>query len=156
AWEEWTGWVADRRNDPEFPTHLKGPIIKLTAFAGRMAAAIHVLREFHSGETAFDLEAVDMEAGARLGRYFLSHARKASAAMGRDRRVGDAQRVLAWIGERGLKSFSRRDAGRSLRRQFNAPEELGPPLKLLSAHGYIRWVDPSALAHTKQHSSIYE
>lgn len=158
AWEDWTGWVADRRNDPAFPRHLEGPVIKMEGFAARMAGTLHVLREIHDGNTALDLERFDMECGARLGKYFLSHARKVYSAMGRDPRIADAQKVLAWVRRNGQPSFTRRSAWRALKHniEFAQPEDLSPPLKLLTAHGFIRWMEQEYAGTGRKPAPAYE
>lgn len=155
AWQGWTNWVAGQRNDPNFPEWLKGPAIKLTGFAARLAGVVHVVRA-----ACFDcpkrIEGIDMEAGAALARYFLSQARKVYRAMGRDPRISDAQRVLTWIRNWPRSSFSRRDAWRGLRRQFDRPEDLAPPLRLLQSHAFIRWLDPASAGLAKHHTGLYE
>jgi hypothetical protein len=71
-------------------------------------------------------------------RYLLPHARIAYAMLGQDQRAHPARKVLDWIRREELASFSRRDAHRSLHRQFRRAEELDPVLDLLVRHGFIR------------------
>jgi hypothetical protein len=155
AWEDWTNWIAGQRNDPDYPEWLKGPAVKMTGFAARLAGLAHVFRVAAMTDCTRQIEGDDMRAGAVLARYFLSHARKVYRAMGRDPRVRDAQIVLAWVEKCGKTLFSRRDLWRGLRKSFDTPESLSAPLKLLTAHGFVRWIDPAVNGLAKHHTSLY-
>lgn len=80
-----------------------------------------------------------VEAAARLGHYFLTHALAVFDAMGADPHVEDARVILDWIARTHRTAFSRRDAFTALSRaRFRKIAELDPGLAVLEDHGYIR------------------
>jgi DNA primase len=147
AWKRFTDAHAAELNDPDFPSHLRGPWSKLRGYCGRLALILHCLRWACSEvEPVYAVDAVDasdMENAAQLVAYFKSHVRKVYAALDADPRIAEARKVLRCL-ERNpdMTVFTRRDLYQHLRRQFKQPEALDAPLRLLAEYGYLQGATP--------------
>lgn len=139
SWQLWTESVAATVNADDFDPTLRGPAVKLSGYAARLALVAHLLRQVYD-ETKFrGIDGEDMQRGADLGAYFLGHARRAWAAVGLDSRHAGLRRLVRWITERNGNPFTRRDAHRALQRTFPDSEALTKPLSTLVQLGYLRY-----------------
>jgi hypothetical protein len=140
AWEGWTNDIAAECNAPDADPIMRGPTVKLAGYAARLALVSNMLAKAYQ-EKPFDahIDAEDMRRGVSLGVYFLSHARRAWAAVGCDATHGPTRRLVRWIAQTGVKSFTRRDAHRMLHRVFPTSDALTAPLGTLVQHGFLRY-----------------
>lgn len=138
-WQAWTEYVADMVNDADFDPTLRGPAVKLSGYAARLALVAHMLRRAAGEPVRNEIEGEDMSRGTDLGLYFLSHARRAWAATGLDGKFVQTRRLLAWIAAREGQPFTRRDAHRGLVRAFPTAEALTEPLRTLVQNCYLRY-----------------
>ena len=112
---------------------------KLTGSIARVAGLLHVAE--HAGvkppwEVSVDVQTVI--AAMKIGRYLLPHAQAAFAQMGADQDIEQAKRILAWILNKQIRSFSRREAYEALKGRLRRVEDLATPMGLLLDHNYIR------------------
>ena len=138
AWQEWTEEVAAMVNATDFDPELRGPAVKLSGYAARLALVAHVLRKAYCERVHDKIDDEDMRRGAGLARYFLGHARRAWAAVGLDSRHSGTRRLLRWVKDRNGLAFTRREAHRALHRQFPTSESLTEPLSTLVSSCYLR------------------
>jgi hypothetical protein len=119
----------------------------VTDWAGKLAGAVARLAGLHHLATHLDLgtgrpvSRTSVDAGARLGRYYLAHALAVFDLMGADPLLDDAQHLLDWIARRGAVEFSRREAYAPNRARFAKPADLDPALALLVEHGWIQPIE---------------
>jgi hypothetical protein len=107
---------------------------KLAGTVARLATLLHVCEY-----GAIPVGAGAVDAATILGEYFLAHAQAAFGLIAADPSVAVAERILAWVREKGARQFNRRDLHRALRsNQVKRAEDLDPALRLLEEHGYIR------------------
>jgi hypothetical protein len=115
--------------------HITDWAAKLIGATTRIAGLLHLARGARTG----DIPAATVDAAARVGHYYLGHALAVFDTMAADPLVDDAAAVLEWIIRTGRTSFTRRDAFTGLSRaRFRKAADLGPALKHLIDHGYIR------------------
>lgn len=138
-WQDWTADVAAQVNGEDFDEALRGPAVKLSGYAARLALVSHSLRQVYGDRVTNEIDGEDMRRGVALAVYFLDHAVRAWAAAGIDQRFGPARKVLAWLARLDAPTTTRRDAWRGLRKSFADPNELSGPLKTLVDHGYLRY-----------------
>jgi hypothetical protein len=159
-WEEYTGALADRINDPEFPRHLAGVAGKLKGYGARLALVSMLLRAAYDDHREVeDVSRADMRNGAAVAHYFLAHAVRVYRVMGLDPTAEAARKVLGWVRAQAKPTFTRRDAYRGLRRQFANPEDLADPLRRLVQHGFIRYGGggaPDAAGAQGRQTAFYE
>lgn len=110
---------------------------KLSGAIARVAGLVHLAGRAQSAWVEkVELDTVD--AAISVGDYAIAHAQAAFALMGADPVVELARRVLAWIADRGLTEFSRRDAFYHLRcASLPKVTDLDPALTLLVDHEYL-------------------
>ncbi len=110
---------------------------KLAGAVVRIAGLLHLASNFTTGYR--EPVSVETLTGAiEIGNYFLDHACMAVAIMGADPSVADAQALLAWIGNLGEPTFTKRDAHRAHQSRFAKVADLDPALATLESHGWIR------------------
>lgn len=149
-WQEWTERIAAGANADDADPVLRGPTVKLSGYAARLALVVHLLRAAYGEHLDDTIDAEDMRRGADLGAYFLCHARRAWAAVGLDGRHTATRRLVRWITARKGEPFTRRDAHRALHRVFSSSEELTEPLLTLVQNCYLRYAPtPPADAQTQ-------
>lgn len=139
VWQEWTEWVATTVNGDDFDPAIRGPAVKLSGYAARLALVCHMLRKAYGEPVRDEIDADDMSRGADLGRYFLGHSKRAWAAVGLDGRHTSTQRLVQWVRDRNGAAFTRRDAHRALHRVFQTSEMLTQPLYTLVSNCYLRY-----------------
>ena len=88
-----------------------------------------------------------------VGEYLIDHARAAFAVMGGDPAIETARRLLRWIVEGQLRTFTRRDAYRAVKGHLRTVADVDPALQLLADHGYVRAVSSDAAARGRRESS---
>jgi hypothetical protein len=138
AWIEFTRRHAEEVNDPAFPEHLEAAWGKIRGYCLRFALILHLLDSAVDGLDEEEIDGLAIERAARLADYFKAHVRRVGTVLDLDPRVAQAKKVLAWLKSWGKPTVSRRDLWRGLRRSFNRPEELYPPLQLLHHANYVR------------------
>jgi replicative DNA helicase len=107
---------------------------KLPGAIARIAGLLHCA----SAPPDDPLPETTMAAAIAIGQYLIAHARAAYNLIGADPNVEAAQRVLRWIEQRGVTSFTKRDAYQGTKGTFKTVAALEPALELLEEHGYIR------------------
>jgi len=73
-----------------------------------------------------------------IGEYLVPHAKAAFFEMGADPAIDLARKILRWVEEERLSVFSKRDAHVRCRGSVRKADEMDAPLRLLTAHGFIR------------------
>lgn len=114
---------------------------KLVGAALRIAGLLHVAREIGSHNSHNSQNEIDAETlgdAFRLTHYLIAHARAAFAEMGTDPAMAGARRVIAWLEQRSIRAFTKRDLFEAIKGTVPKADDLDPILKLLCDHGYIR------------------
>ncbi len=115
--------------------HITDWAAKLTGATTRIAGLLHLAQGARTG----DVPAATIDAGARLGHYFLAHALAVFDTMAADPLLDDAAAVLDWIIRTDQARFTRRTAFTGLSRaRFRKVADLEPALDHLIDHGFIR------------------
>ena len=115
---------------------------KLCGLTARLAAIMHLVVESESSEPwEVPVSESVMESAITLARWSIPHAEAVIDLMrGIAGPVEDAEHLLQWIRERGLTTFTRREAHTQGRRRFDGdPERLDAALKLLAEY---EWINP--------------
>lgn len=111
---------------------------KLTGATVRLAGLIHLAEHVRDGYAA-PITVATLDAAARLGHYYLTHALATFDLMGADPLLDDARTVLAWIARTGVTRATRREVFAGVKSaRFRKVTDLDPVLDLLVAHGYLR------------------
>jgi hypothetical protein len=119
-------------------SHVADWACKLVGAVGRVAGLLHLAGNVRAG-WGQPVGPDAMEGAIEVGRYLIPHALAAFDLMEADPSLGLARRVLRWIADRGLTSFSRRDCFNVFRRQVgDRVAALDPALGLLETHGFVR------------------
>jgi hypothetical protein len=106
--------------------HISDWASKLTGATTRLTALLYAAGTLRTG-WAQPIPATDVDAGARLGHYFLAHALAVFDTMSADPIIDDARAVLDWIIRTNQFVFSRRDAFSGLSRsRFRRVVDLDP------------------------------
>lgn len=114
---------------------------KLVGAALRIAGLLHVATEIgsHNSHNSQNEILVETLADAfRLSHYLIAHARAAFAEMGTDPAMAGARKVVAWLEDRSIREFTKRDLYQAIKGTIPKADDLDPILKLLCDHGYIR------------------
>jgi 5S rRNA maturation endonuclease (ribonuclease M5) len=148
AWKEFTRRHAAEMNDPDFPSHLRGPWAKLRGYCARIGLILQCLRWACEGGKLMDVDGESMEAAARLVDYFKGHACKLYMAMGADPALAGARKLLAWLRKPATRAyleqkptpgqFSKREAYMGTRPTFETVPKMEPSLTILERHHVIR------------------
>ncbi|MCX5643213.1 MAG: YfjI family protein [Phycisphaerae bacterium] len=112
---------------------------KLVGAVCRIAGIMHGLT--HVGPQGLQNLQIDQETilGAiAIGEYLVPHAKAAFFEMGADPSIDIARKILRWVEDERLLTFSKRDAFNQCRGTVHKVTEMDEPLRLLSGHGYIR------------------
>jgi hypothetical protein len=146
AWKQFTDLHAAEMND-DLPEYLRGLWHKLRGGCGRIALVLHLLDNACRADagTPFALEpgevgAQPVERAAQVVAYLKQHAKKVYAAADMDPRVAVARAILKWAEREGLRTFTRRDAGRAARGTAESTEQAGAGVDLLVEHNFARLV----------------
>jgi hypothetical protein len=111
---------------------------KLVGALARIAALVHLAGNVRAG-WGDPVGLGPVEGAIEIGRYLIPHALAAFDLMEADPNLGLARRVLRWVADRELTSFSRRDCFNVFRRQVgDRVAALDPALSLLETHGFVR------------------
>lgn len=139
AWFAFTKEHAEEVNDNQFPDHLRDPWSKMKGYGARLALVLHCLR-WAAGESVnlIEMDTADMTAAVKLVDYFKSHARKVHAALGSDKRVEQARKVVRWIRSNGEQRFQKRKLFEGTKGTFKTVDALDPILIVLISHGVLR------------------
>lgn len=124
---------------------------KLTGATVRIAGLLHLATHATDHQDSWTSRAIDaptVDAAARIGHYYLTHALAVFDHMGADPTTDDARTVLDWIGRTGTTRCTRRDLFAALRgnARFKKVTDLDPALGLLIDHGHLRPVPAPAPA----------
>jgi hypothetical protein len=84
----------------------------------------------------------------------MDHALAVFNLMERDRNSEDAQKILAWIRDRGENSFTVRDCFCAHQSRFQTMDAIRPPISLLEQHYCIRLRPKEAVSHRP--SEVYD
>ena len=122
--------------------HITDWASKLVGATARLSGLLHVAEAGVPVALTRALDSRTVDAGTRLGTYYLTHALAVFEYMGADPLVEDARHLLDWIARRAEPAFSRRDAYAPNRARFAKPTDLDPALALLVDHGYIQVLEP--------------
>lgn len=108
---------------------------KYTGAVLRIAGLLHIAE--NNGMPEFsDVSEQTMKNAARIGEYFLEHAKAAHALMGADPVNKQGEYLLSKIQKAQVREFSRRDAMRMCR-GIKTAESIQPVLNRLCEYGYI-------------------
>ena len=108
---------------------------KYTGAVLRIAGLLHIAE--NNGIPEFsDVSEQTMKNAARIGEYFLEHAKAAHALMGADPVNKQGEYLLSKIQKAQVREFSRRDAMRMCR-GIKTAESIQPILNRLCEYGYI-------------------
>lgn len=108
---------------------------KYTGAVLRIAGLLHIAE--NNGIPEFsDVSEQTMKNAARIGEYFLEHAKAAHALMGADPVNKQGEYLLSKIQKAQVREFSRRDAMRMCR-SIKTAESIQPVLNRLCEYGYI-------------------
>ena len=108
---------------------------KYTGAVLRIAGLLHIAE--NNGIPEFsDVSEQTMKNAARIGEYFLEHAKAAHALMGADPVNKQGEYLLSKIQKAQVREFSRRDAMRMCR-GIKTAESIQPVLNRLCEYGYI-------------------
>ena len=108
---------------------------KYTGAVLRIAGLLHIAE--NNGIPEFsDVSEQTMKNAARIGEYFLEHAKAAHALMGADPINKQGEYLLSKIQKAQVREFSRRDAMRMCR-GIKTAESIQPVLNRLCEYGYI-------------------
>lgn len=108
---------------------------KLAGAALRVAGLLHIAAQIGSQN---EISAETLGDALRLTHYLIAHARAAFAEMGTDPAMAGARRVVDWLTQKSIRSFSKRDLFEAVKGTITKADDLDPVLKLLCDHGYIR------------------
>lgn len=119
---------------------------KLCGLTARLAAILHLVESEREDPWNEPVRLSVIESAIVLARWAVPHAEAVIRLMlGAGAGLDDAAYVLRWIRDRGLKEFSRRDAGQHGRSRFDKePERLKDALEVLADRGWIRRIADSA------------
>jgi Protein of unknown function (DUF3987) len=147
---EWLGFTqrhAVELNDPDFAPHLRGPWAKLRAYGARLALVLCLMRWAEGDDLEpVEVDALSMKHAAALVAYFKTHLRKVHGCLELDRRVRDAQRVVAWLQRQFARFCEKREPCTASVRDIHAGvmggrrrvEETEEVITLLVKHNYLR------------------
>ena len=162
-WEKFYKWAVEQQADRETPDYLIEPIQKLTNYVPRFALVLHILSHVAPGSDGTmaprDLPPVNGEAvwnAARLARYFLSHAARAYGAMRSTPELRRCRKVLRWLFDKKVRTFTVRDLHRALHRTVDSIEDWRDSLRLLVKLGYLRYVGELKVWTGRPTSVTYE
>ena len=130
---------------------------KLAGTVSRISGLLHLAT--HVGSDApweIPIAQQTVEDAISIGEYYIPHAKAAFAEMGADKVVEHAKKVLRWLHERGLDSFSKRDLHQALRGTFKRPADLDQPLDVLVTHGFIRVRETANVGPGRPSSPVYD
>jgi hypothetical protein len=159
AWKQFTERLAAEMNANNFPDVLRGPWSKMRAYGARLALVVHYLRMAADEVTGEDVDGDSLDRAARLVSYFQSHSRKVYHTLGADKKVGDAQKVWAWVVRERRTEFRRWEAHKDLQSdgRFPTQEVLDAPLALLEQHHMIRQQQqPERHGRGRRPAPVYE
>lgn len=124
--------------------HITDWASKLVGATTRLAGLLHVAEAGVDAALSGAIDSRTIDAGTRLGTYYLTHALAVFDYMGADPLVEDARHLVDWIGRRGQPAFTRREAYAPNRSRFAKPADLDPALALLVDHGFIQPLEAPA------------
>jgi replicative DNA helicase len=111
---------------------------KLVGAVARIAGILHMATFAGSRlPWEFPISLQIVEDAIEIGKYLIPHAKAAFAEMGTDAVFEGAKRIVRWIEERQVTSFTKRQLHQTLKGSFKRVEELDAPLKLMVDHQYI-------------------
>lgn len=129
---------------------------KLMGALARLAGILH-LAEHSADPDGLELSPIDDTAILRvlvLGDYLISHVKVAFGIIGNDS-TEEAVRILDWLKDKKVTSFSKRDAWRAMRGHIKKAALLDDPLKLLEDLGYIKSVDTQSFKKRGRPQEIF-
>lgn len=135
----WRKDIEPRRRPDSDLGHIQGWSSKLDGAVARIAALIHMAKTFDGPRTTLISDAT-MAAALEIGDYLIAHALAAYDLMGEDPSLEGARYVLAWIGNQGRTSFTKRECHIAHRARFPKAADVDPVLASLVEAGYIREV----------------
>lgn len=132
----------DRSLEPRLKTdlsHMTDWCAKLVGTTLRIAGLLHVAEGFGREEGYPAIQPETVQKALLLAAYFVDHAKAAYNEFGANPLLSVAQKVFAWIKERGEPQVKRRDVFRRWSRgMFKAPEDADLALEFLVGHGVLR------------------
>jgi hypothetical protein len=112
---------------------------KVVGAVARLAGLLHMADLAGENDPwSVPISATVVDRAICLGMYLIHHARAAFADMGADEVFEKAKKILRWIGQGGLDSFTRRDLHQGMRGTFKQVSDVDAPLAVLVDRGFIR------------------
>lgn len=109
---------------------------KLPGAIARIGGLLHIMRYAHQKPWEWNIEAEDMTLAVKIGHVLINHALHVFDLLHMSNGMQVARAVLAWIREKRLMLFSRRECARKFRR-FKK-DELSQGIELLKEHEILR------------------
>ena len=125
---------------------------KLPGAAARIAGALHCVVADPTESTAISEDTVGR--ALNLVTPLMDHALAVFNLMERDKNSEDAQKILAWIRDRGENSFTVRDCFCAHQSRFRTMDAIRPPISLLEQHYCIRLRPKEQVSHRP--SEVYD
>jgi replicative DNA helicase len=111
---------------------LVGAVVRI---AGLLHMAVYSV-EAESWKTPIADQTI--ERAILIGQFLIPHSKAAHAEMGADAVLERAKKVLRWIDEKGIDSFTRRDLHQAMRSVFKKAADVEPSLEVLVDRNFIR------------------
>lgn len=118
---------------------------KLPGAVARLALALHCAGAVGGGSVGSvrRIGGDEMAAALSWAEYLIAHERAARVGAGMDTTTRHVLRLVEWLREKGLDSFSQRDAHQRLRcADIQTTTDLEPVLRAAEDFGYIRRLPP--------------
>jgi len=111
---------------------------KLHGAVARIAGLLHMAENCEdTAPWEISVSAATVENAISIAEYLIPHAKAAFAEMGADDMQDHAKRIIRWIEDRDIDSFTKRDLHQGVKGTLKRVEDLDLPLNLLEKHGYI-------------------
>ena len=159
AWVKNFNQLVDEINAPDFPEHLRGPYIKLQAYAGRLALVLSMLHHVADGGDARNLPTVTakrVEQAWALVHYFKKMAARVHHQISGGGLDSDTQAIVAWLKRHRPAIFQPGMVSEHLRRFTNRRPALDESLRKLERLGVIRKKESSDKRGRGKPSTVYE
>jgi len=111
---------------------------KLPGQIARIAALLHIARYAKERPWEIMISEEDMWAAIRVGGYLSDHAIAAFDLMAGDPALDGSRRILQWLKECELRTFTFRDCHYAHKSRFKKATDMEAPIKILEENYYIR------------------
>jgi len=120
---------------------------KLPGACARIAGLLHLAAHVYDKEFKAEIELHTMKTAIETGKCLSQHALAAFGVMGADPDLEGARRILKWIQDKHLQSFTQRECHHSLQSYFRRVAPLTRALALLTERFLIRECQKQKASH---------